>query len=1065
MKKNKQVWTGIEDKTGDADLLESGKQEFFELPLAQSLTEEKSLDLATSRRDFLKYLGFGVGAATVAAGCDIPLKRAIPYVNKPAEIVPGVANYYASSFVNGGDYCAILVKTREGRPIKIEGNPLSSITKGGTSARAQASVLSLYDTNRFTGCGKVVDANRIEPMSWGDLDKELMAKMNNGSQIRIITNTVMSPSTQHAFKAFTDKFPNARVVTYDPVSSAAMLDANEQSFGLRMIPSYEFDKADVIVGINADFLGTWISPVEYAAKYVQGRKVDVKNPKMSRHVQIESGMTLTGSNADNRILVRPSEQSAAVAALHNAITSKLGGGQVNTPKLNPKATAQITKLADQLVRAAGRSLVVCGNNNIGEQLLVNRINDLLGNYGKTIRFANASLQRQGSDQAIQSLIGEMENGQVDVVIVYGANPAFDLPNAEQFNNAFAKVGTKISFALLMDETTAACNYIAPDHHQLESWGDVQPKRGQYSLIQPTIYPLFDTRQAPESLLRWAGSPGLNTNAESPYYEYLKDFWRTYLFPQNNAFAGFQAFWDNALHDGVVELGASALAPLVCNVDANAAAAKLDDSPTTEIEVSFYESVSMGAGQYNNNPWLQELPDPVNRCTWGNNLSVPIEWKGGNDYDRFRNVGTENKNSVLDIVEMEVKGTRQSVGAVPQFGQMAGTVAIALGYGREVAGRSGQDMGKAIGKNVYPWLSFDKNGYTRYFATGVEVSNIIGKGELASVQYHSTMGVTSKELPGENVDEKILAYQGSLVDRSIVFHANVKDVKEFTHDLEEKRAHAHHLNEKTLYPFDQYSEELYSQGHHWGMYIDLNACVGCGACAVSCMAENNIPVVGRHEVYRHHEMFWMQIDRYYYGDVESPNTIYQPRMCQHCDNAPCENVCPVAATNHSSEGLNQMAYNRCVGTRYCANNCPYKVRRFNWLDYTTADLFPGNQPLVNGEDVPFGADNLTRMVLNPDVTVRSRGVIEKCSFCVQRIQTGKLTAKKERRTLRDADVKTACQTACPTGAIVFGDQNNKDGELHENMQSPLVYRMLEEVNLQSSVYYSAKIDNRDDNLDA
>jgi MoCo/4Fe-4S cofactor protein with predicted Tat translocation signal len=1061
-KENQNVWIGIEDKTGDTKFLESDKQEFFELPLAESLSNEKSLDLTASRRDFLKYLGFGIGAATVAAGCDIPIKRAIPYVIKPDEIVPGVATYYASSFVNGGDYCSILVKTREGRPIKIEGNAMSPITKGGTSARTQALVLSLYDTNRFPTGGKVVNGG-VEAMDWAALDREIMAKLNGNAQIRIVTNTVMSPATKQVFKAFTDKYPNTKVVSYDPVSSAAMLQANEESFGLRMIPAYEFDKADVIVSFNADFLGTWISPIEYARQYADGRRIkDVKKAKMSRHIQVESGMSMTGSNADNRILVKPSEQGAAIAALHDAIAGKMGQSKSGGPKVNDRAAGQLAKVADSLVAAAGRSLVVCGNNNVGEHLLVNRINDMLGNYGKTLGFANASLQREGSDKDIQDLIKEMEGGRIDAVIVYGANPAYDLPNAEAFKTAFAKVKTKISTALLMDETTNACDYVAPDHHQLESWGDVQPKRGHYSIIQPTIAPLFKTRQAQQSLLTWAGA-ALNNSSDAPYYDFLKAFWQENLFPQNGTFASFQSFWDSALHDGVAMIPAAEL-PLTCSVNPTDAAAKLDSPLSGELEISFFEAINMGAGQYNNNPWLQELPDPVTRCVWGNNLSVPIEWKGDKDYTRFKNIGVNNKYGELDVVNLDVNGRSLSVGAIPQFGQMPGTVSMALGYGREVAGRSGQDMGKAVGNNVFPWLSMDKNGNTRYFATAA-VSDIVGKDELASVQYHHTMGVTSKDAPGINVDEAVLAYQGALVDRSIIFNSHVDELNTFTEDLKKKRDFYNHLNDKTLYPFDEYKENVYGIGHHWGMYVDLNACIGCGACAVSCMAENNVPVVGKHEVYRHHEMFWMQIDRYYYGDVESPNSVYQPKMCQHCDNAPCENVCPVAATNHSSEGLNQMAYNRCVGTRYCANNCPYKVRRFNWLDYTTADLFPANQPTVNGEEIPFAADNLTRMVLNPDVTVRVRGVIEKCSFCVQRIQTGKLTAKAEMRALRDADVKTACQTACPTGAIIFGDQNNKEGEFSKNAHSPLVYRMLEEVNTQSSVYYTAKINNRDRSLDA
>jgi molybdopterin-containing oxidoreductase family iron-sulfur binding subunit len=342
-----------------------------------------------------------------------------------------------------------------------------------------------------------------------------------------------------------------------------------------------------------------------------------------------------------------------------------------------------------------------------------------------------------------------------------------------------------------------------------------------------------------------------------------------------------------------------------------------------------------------------------------------------------------------------------------------------------------------------------------------------------------MGVTAKNESGEvirdeetgkplNVDEKAImtlggGFQGGLTNRSVIFRGSLNELDELVEHIHEFREEAEHLNSATLYPYDEYNEKYYSQGHHWGMHVDLNACIGCGACQVACIAENNVPIVGKHEVHRHHEMTWLRIDRYFFGDYENPNVVYQPMMCQHCDNAPCENVCPVAATNHSSEGLNQMTYNRCIGTRYCANNCPYKVRRFNWLDYTTADLFSSNEPLVNGEELPFGADNLTRMVLNPDVTVRSRGVIEKCSFCVQRIQEGKLTAKREERALRDSDVKTACQTACPTGAITFGDQNNKQGSLAKKMSHPLNYEVLEEINTRPSVFYAAKVVNSSEEL--
>ncbi len=1068
------VWVGIADKTNDPDFIESASSEFSELPVVDALSDQRSLEVSSNRRDFLKYLGFGLGAATVAAGCDIPVRKAIPYVIKPDEIVPGVASYYASSYVQGGDYCAILVKTREGRPIKIEGNALSPITKGGTSARAQASVLSLYDTSRFTGPGSVQDGEYSQ-ISWNDLDQAVSAKLRGNARIRILSNTNMSPTAQRVLAEFIAKYPNTEVVSYDPVSASALLEANEQCFGVKAIPNYQFGKAQQIVSLGADFLGTWISPVEYAADYATNRSIkDVKKAKMSRHIQVESGMSLTGSNADQRIMIKPSEQGAAIATLYNEVAKLTGGSTVQAPSINAKAAAALAVTAKDLANHNGQAIVVSGSNNVGEQILINKINDLLGSYGRTMSFANASMQRKGTDAAIQGLIREMNNGGVDVVFVMGgANPAFDLPNAAAFQEAFAKVGTKVSFAGIMDETTALCNYIAPAHHLLESWGDVEPKQGMFGLIQPTIAPLFQTRQAEESLLKWSNNPQYNGKADQPYYEYLKANWQANLFAQQSEFSTFQGFWDNALHNGlfnssaVLESAATAFA-----ADVHAAVAKINTPAQGDgMEISFYEAVNMGHGQFANNPWLQEMPDPITRCVWGNYLSVPVEWDGINKIRGIKGIGAENSSSMADLVDIGIEGLTQRVVAVPQFGQMPGTLAIGLGYGRKVVGMPRKELGQGVGTDVFPWLGVDKNGNTQYYATGIEMSGIVGReDEFACVQYHHTMGV--KALDKEvnevvNVDEKALGhkgYQGALTDRSILYHGSLNKLNELVAHIGEKRHEAAELNSKTLYPYEEYKAEFYDQGHHWGMHIDLNACIGCGACTVACMAENNVPVVGKREVHRHHEMSWLRIDRYYYGDFENPSVVYQPLMCQHCDNAPCENVCPVAATNHSSEGLNQMTYNRCIGTRYCANNCPYKVRRFNWLDYTTADIFSGNQPQVNNEEVPFGADNLTRMVLNPDVTVRSRGVIEKCSFCVQRIQEGKLAAKIEQRPLSDDDVKPACQTACPTGAIVFGDTNNKKGSVHKAMDNPLTYYLLEEINVLSSVAYTAKVRNTNDELD-
>jgi MoCo/4Fe-4S cofactor protein with predicted Tat translocation signal len=1067
------VWLGVEQLTNDPEYVKTVNSEFAsESSLAEQLVKNGQ---PSDRRDFLKYLGFGLGAATIAASCEIPIKRAIPYVVKPDEIVPGVATYYASTFVNGGDFCPVLVKTREGRPIKIEGNTLSSITKGGTSARAQASVLGLYDNNRYQG--PAIEKNFFvmkkddAETAWKNVDDAVAQKLTPNARIRLVSGTVLSPSTKAVVADFKKAFPNTTHVTYDAVSSSALIQANETTFGIKGIPSYHFDKADFIVSFNADFLGTWISPVEFATQYAINRKInkDLSAAKMSHHTQVESHMSLTGSNADNRIMVKPSEQGAAILALYNALAGKAGKEKLSGAILGGEETKKINKLADKLWESKTTCLVVSGSNNKSEQILINAINDLLDSYGNTITFSRTSLLRQGIDADIQNLVAEMNQGLVDVILFAdGVNPAFDLPNRAAFISALSKVGLKISFSGIPNETSALCNMIAPTNHYLESWGDVEAYSGIYSLIQPTISPLFATRQMEESLLKWSGQ-SINV------YEFLQQTWKSNLFSKQTVFGSFQAFWDQSLHDGVFELPASGSANPVFNADLSAIAGGITKPFKGEgLEISFFETVNMGGGQYANNPWLQELPDPITRCVWGNYLGIPLSWDGGNDFIALNGLNKREFYGEADRVDLTIGENTQRVTVVRQFGQLAGTVSLALGYGRTETGIQGLALGNQVGIAVQPWLSIDTEGNTQYFATNVQVSKAIDKEkDFACVQYHHSMGLKGIDpKSGEtlNVDEKTAmtvgeGYQGGITERSIIYQSTLKEVKNLSQNIAHKRGEAEKLNQHTLYPYDEYRENYYEQGHHWKMHIDLNACIGCGACQVACIAENNVPVVGKYEVSRHHEMTWLRIDRYFYGDFENPNVVYQPMLCQHCDNAPCENVCPVAATNHSSEGLNQMTYNRCIGTRYCANNCPYKVRRFNWLDYTTADLFGGNEYPVNGEELPFGADNLTRMVLNPDVTVRSRGVIEKCSFCVQRIQEGKLTAKKEARKLNQNDVKTACQTACPTGAIVFGDANDKENVLNQRMEHPLNYLVLEETNTRSSVSYSAKVINRDESLNA
>ncbi len=1081
---NNKVWISADDLKNDSILTETQDVEFH---------HSEETENTANRRDFLKLMGFGLGAATVAS-CEAPIKKAIPYVIKPEEIVPGVATYFASAIVQCGDVLPALIKTREGRPIKIEGNKgvgeNKTFTGGGTSARTQASILSLYDTERLKFAGKI-ENDAVTEMSWADLDKAIKSGLTSASNIRIVTQTNNSPTFKKAFGVFKAKYPSAQLVQYDSISASAILEANERMYSMPWIPSYHFDKAKCIVSIDADFLGTWISPVEYSAAYAVNRKVtdaDIAHAEkaMSTHIQFESGMSMTGSNADHRVLIKPSEMGMAVGTLYTEVCNLTGvapQGTVSGAFAWNKAAKNIKLAAKKLVDNNRQALVVCGVNDVNIQMVVNEINKMIGAVGSTLTLSKTehSKQRSGRDAAIKSLVKDMNSGTVDAVVICdSANPAYDLPGlAADFAKGLSKCKLSVSMSLTMNETTSLCQYATPNHHNLESWGDAEPKKGEYYLVQPTISPLFKSRAAGESLLTWAG-------AAQAYDVFLKNSWKEMF---AGSYVMFQSFWNNSLHDGwfktssvatVVESPAAieepiavvndstlinTVVPSVGTVSIASALAALPKSGAKDtLEISFYENVQIGNGADANNPWLQELPDPVMRTTWDNFLQIPIKTDGISAYESLN--GLEDG----DLATITINGNTYQMPVFRQFGQMQGTISIALGYGRTKGGTAGT----GVGQNLYPEAKDFK-----YFATGT-LSNKEGSDPIyANVQMHHTYGLTTtgedgkikmhtlntKEQIPYNVDEAQLGFQGSLLRRSVFFQSTAKDLVEEVDVLAKKRKGYQELNAKGLYP----EHEIYKMGHHWGMAVDLNSCTGCGACAIACMAENNIPVVGKYEVNKIHEMTWMRIDRYFYGNEETPNAVYMPMMCQHCDNAPCENVCPVAATNHSSEGLNQMTYNRCVGTRYCANNCPFKVRRFNWLDYNSADLFPSNEPDMNrGKDTTeeeylYMTDNLTRMVLNPDVTIRTRGVIEKCSFCVQRLQEGKLSAKIEGRKLEDEDVMVACEQACATNAIVFGDMNDPNSAVTNLKATKRAYIVIEETNVGSSVSYLMKVTNKDENF--
>jgi len=1019
----KKYWKGLEELNQAPESAQLTQTEFGEEIPVDFFDGNGDLT-KSSRRDFLKIMGFSLTAATVAAGCEMPVRKVAPYIFKPEDVIPGIATWYASTFYNGGDYCSILVKTREGRPIKIEGNRDSKVTKGGTSARVQASVLSLYDTSRLRN-PMVKSGSDFSNASWDEVDKAIAGKLaaNPNANIRILTSTVISPSTKKVFAAFAAKYPNTKVYSYDALSYSGMLMANMASKGKSEIPDYHFEKAKVIVSIDADFLGTWISPIEFTKGYVATRKVTKEKPEMSRHYHFESRLSLTGSNADYRVAVAPSELGIVALNLLDAIT---GANNSGGAKLKDEAkAARLKEAAEWLKKNRGESLVVSGCNDENVQLIVNAINDALNNYGNTITWDCSNMLRQGSDASVKTLVSELNGKQANIVMINDCNPVYDHPLGGELEKALANADMSISFSGNMNETAAACSYICPDHHFLESWNDAEPKKGLYSLAQPTIKNLFDTRQMQDTLLTWSGET-------MAYHDYIVQSWTTG--PLAGSADPMTAF-NKALQIGLYQPEGGSISAAVDSAVA-ALTATTETAPVADmsgaasailamakkasgVEIQFYESIAIGDGRYADNPWLHELPDPVSKITWDNYLNVSPAY------------ARENKIEHGDVLKVTVNGKSVMLPAAIQPGQANNTVSVAVGYGRTKVGKGGQD----VGVNVYQLL--DASGAcVSYMAANVTIDNTGENVKLAQTQTHFSLN-------------------DGLGMRHIVKETTLAEYKNHANAGNEDRAEALAWKDITFYP-DYFGKK---NGFNWSMAIDLNSCVGCGACVISCNAENNIPIVGKNEVIRSHEMHWMRIDRYYAGDEENPEVVYQPMLCQHCENAPCENVCPVGATNHSSEGFNQMAYNRCIGTRYCANNCPYKVRRFNWFDYGSADTF-GTMNDPKGTEERGMMEDLTRMVLNPDVTVRSRGVIEKCSFCVQRIQEAKLTAKKESRELKDGEFRVACQSACPADAITFGNSYDDSSAVVKEAKDERTFGILEEFHWVPSVFYKTKVRNKD-----
>ena len=969
----------------------------------------------TSRRDFLKLLGFSTAAVTLAA-CEAPVIKTIPYVVKPHDIIPGVPNYYASTYFDGFDFASVLVKTREGRPIKIEPNPVAG-DLGKTNARAQASVLSLYDNDKVKQPkldGKDETFDKVDDF----VIKGLEEAKASGKRIVLLSQSYASPTFKKLFAEFKAKYPTAELITYDAIPYAAALDAAQEVFGQRALPVYDLGKSQLVVSFNADFLGDY-NASSLEVSYAAARK---PGGNMLRHIQVESNMSLTGANADSRYRLKPSAVFKTLVEVYKG----LNGGT------SDKVASEIVKE----LQSKGSNAVVFADGSKAAYVLAHLINQKLASNAFT---GKANFLKEYDNARFNEFLSWLNSGQVGVLITNNINPIYSHAKGQSLKAAIEKVPYSVAITDKKNELYKASKAVIPFTHWLESWGDITPETGAYCLMQPTIQKIYKSRQIEESLLVWING---KDNPANNYYNYLKANALTLnggLSFNKNLYNGFAA---GGLSTGLSYSGGNAAQAI----------AELSAFKPAQLELQLYTKPSIGDGTQSNNPWLMELPDPISRLSWDNYITISPK-----DAESLGLENSLNARMQLDGDTVNVTANGVTLKDVPVFiqpGQADGSLGLALGYGKKDSGKVAE-----TGVNAYPLfdgyntvitnVKIEKSGDGHEFA-GMQLQNtLMGRYEIAKE-------VTLDDFINKPVDEW---------NKPLAMHTIGGELPIGKIDL-----------------WDAFDD---TDGPHFNLSVDLNSCTGCGACVIACQAENNVPVVGKEEVRMSRDMYWLRIDRYYsteqkvevyeglkegmavpelYGSellgikgalenaAENPDVIFQPVMCQHCNHAPCETVCPVAATSHGKQGQNQMAYNRCIGTRYCANNCPYKVRRFNWFNYALNDKF----------DFHMNND-LGRMVLNPDVVTRTRGVMEKCSMCIQMTQNVILEAKKDGRKVQDGEFQTACANACSTGALKFGDMNDVNSEVRSLFNSNRKYVLLEEIGTKPNVFYHTKIRNRKESL--
>ncbi|CAM6053624.1 unnamed protein product [Sphagnum tenellum] len=1064
-------WLGPEELDAtywaNAKTQEKRGQEFFEKPVEFIDKLDRTSEGGMARRSFLTVMGASMAMAGFACARR-PVHKIIPYVIKPEEITPGVANYYASTCNECSSSCGIIVKNREGRPIKIEGNPDHPLNQGTLCARGQASLLNLYDPDRLTA--PVIRSRTGGPrreVSWDEVDQEIRAKLkaiSNGSgRVRVLSGEIQGNSTRRLVGEFLGAFSRGGLTEFEPLALEEIKESQLSSYGTAVVPSYRFDRADLIVSFGADFLGTWLSPVEHSLAWSKGRKLNGKNPsqaKLSKLVCYETMLSLTGSNADERYPISSGDElPIALALAYELVVAQkkssyaaqadvlkalqpYSPAQVATSIQSETLAPQLKKLAQELWINRGKSLLVAGGiqsktkDALALQIVVNFLNSALENEGATVdgslRYGNS----QVSFADLVKLVAEMKAGQVDALIVYRSNPLYSLPRTFLgLDEAFKQVPLIIAITDREDETALKADYVLPDHHPLENWGDANPRRGLFSLQQPTLAPIHSTRSFQDSLLAWGKVPEAAEGAEgesakpssssvsapalkysglaaqaADWHEYLKANWKETIYKTSGAVGSFEQFWEAVLRAGVYQVSQiryAKTAPVARKLNVAAfiqgirgvqnpgsSGTKSDDS----LSLVLYPKVSLSDGRSANNPWLQEMPDPISTVTWDNYLNVGPA------------LATKLGLKDNDVVEVKSGDVTAQLPIHVQPGLNSRIATAAVGYGRRAVGK----VGNLAGVDVFPFVQVEA-GLLIYSGQPVQLKKTGKYYSLASTQWH-----------------------GATENRPIINDITLAEYRKNPAATSETDPELRMENIPTIFPPHEY------KGYRWGMGIDLNSCTGCGACVISCQSENNVPVVGRDQVRVSRQMHWIRIDRYYSGTPENPEVVFQPMLCQHCENASCESVCPVIATVHDDEGINVQVYNRCVGTRYCQNNCPYKVRRFNFFDHWKS--YEGTMNLA----------------WNPDVTVRTRGIMEKCTFCTQRITAAKDKAKDMGDKIRDGDLKTACQQTCPTDAIVFGDMNDPKSRVSQMKASLHAFRVLENLNNKPSISYMTRVRNTDRN---